>query len=129
MKLELKHLAGYLPYGLKVQYVCSYNDSLKVKDLEIYNVNYSLLKQYKPILRPLSYLTKQKVLDMIEYSDFEDIYFNGNPSDLIFVNTEDNTYLSDILKNTEFLFKNHFDVYGLIEAGLAIDINTLKNDN
>jgi hypothetical protein len=25
------------------------------------------------------------------------------------------------------LLKNHFDVFGLVEAGLAIDINTLKN--
>ena len=26
-----------------------------------------------------------------------------------------------------WLFENHFDVFGLIEKGLAIDINTLKN--
>ena len=126
MKLELKHLAGYLPYSLNMQYVSAYNDSLKIRELEINNVNYSLLNQNKPILRPLSELTKENVVDMIECSDFESVYFNSNPSDLIFINTEDKIYLSDILKNTEFLLKNHFDIYGLIDAGLAIDINTIN---
>ena len=30
------------------------------------------------------------------------------------------------LNELNYLFENHFDVYGLIEKGLAIDINTLK---
>ena len=121
MKLELKHLAGYLPYELK-----GFNQNKKIVYFTLSDGRYLLDRNFKPVLRPLSDLTKENVVDMIEYSDFESVYFNSNPSDLIFINTEDKIYLSDILKNTEFLLKNHFDIYGLIDAGLAIDINTIN---
>lgn len=122
MKLELKHLAGYLPYGLKYKDFPKGFDGIRKLDIQTF---YWCLENGKPILRPLSGLTKENILEMIEYSDFESIYFNGNPSDLIFINTEDKTYLSDIIRNMDFLFKNHFDVFNLIENNLAIDINTL----
>jgi hypothetical protein len=127
MKLELKHLAAYLPYGLKFDGKRNgwVNFDGSVKNLCPMDLD-GRWEVIKPILRPLLDLTRQNVADMIEYSDFDSVYFNSNPSDLIFINTEDKTYLSDILKNTEFLLKNHFDIYGLIDAGLAIDINTIN---
>lgn len=126
MKLKLKHLAGYLPYGLQIYFESLDGENKSTWTLSYNEIDFLLRNRNKPILRPLSDLTKDNVLEIIEYSDFENIYFNGNPSDLIFINTEDKTYLSDISKNMEFLFKNHFDIYGLIEKGLAVDINTLK---
>ena len=67
MKLELKHLAPYLPYGLKyVKY--SYNNSPIRHDIMqgvstngIYacgDITPLSFKNCKPILRPLSDLTK-----------------------------------------------------------------------
>jgi hypothetical protein len=138
MKLELKHIAPYLPYGVKFyvfddpkfekDYLKKYPNGQSRVDITISNVIDKIFKdRYKPILRPLSDLTKENINEMIEYSDFENIYFSSNPSDLIFINTEEKNYLSDIYRNLEFLFKNHFDVFGLIDAGLAIDINTLND--
>ena len=114
MKLELKHLAGYLPYGLKVLHndfknhiltmdSCgSESDSLSIEDIEEYA---------RPILHPLSDLSNkyvsQSILDRINECSSKDIKEALNYNSI--------TYLLQI----------HFDIYGLIENGLAIDINTL----
>ena len=128
MKLELKHLAPYLPYSLKYLY----ND--EILELDGLDVNQDVFncdmgetpfENIKPILRPLSDLTKQHEADMTEYSDIERVVFSGNPSNLYFTNTEEKTYLDDYVDSLNYLLSHHFDVFGLIEAGLAIDINTL----
>jgi hypothetical protein len=108
-KLELKHLAPYLPYKLK--YKSLFNGSINnLYDLSTdINDNYWGVK-IKPILRPLSDL---------ELDEFKNKIFNIE-------------YIID--KETDadlgyyewcFLFENHFDVFGLIEKGLAININTI----
>lgn len=118
MKLELKHLTPYLPYGLKIR-----NQAFRIdyvnkefgvlngiyplyKDEKCYwqyttseNSTGSSLKNCKPILRPLSDLTKEYDLDNS---------YEGWQSEWI-----------------EHLLSKHFDVFGLIEKGLAIDINTI----
>lgn len=109
MKLELKHLAPYLPYGLKVSSIHTLN-----AENGIGNINHIVRavnkgkKQYRPILRPLSDLTKE------EYR----CLFYGNPLD----------YKIDELPYKTFikLLEWHFDVFHLIPQGLAIDINTLQ---
>lgn len=136
MKLELKHLAPYLPYGL----MCKWNQSIpyKLKGLQKGNdsVNNELwvwldgrhymtgyLYECKPILRPLSDLTGQ----------------TKKAKELIMMVSEDSEYSTDAVKMTlrrsrtgmfvgiyEVLLKYHFDVFGLIPEGLAIDINTLE---
>ena len=131
-KLELKHLSPYLPYGLQIA-----NKSLKGNIINTYTMqvenygNQGLLNAINgvnqiPILRPLSDFDKiENELDLS--TDFESSYYYiGNH--VVFINTSDKTYLSDILTVNEWMFKNHFDVFGLIDAGLAIDINTVSND-
>jgi hypothetical protein len=78
MELEIKHLATYLPYGLKLQYVVrekvektgiiksiSHNEDethpTRVSISAMYNEEH--IWMFKPILRPLSDLTKE-----IEYN-------------------------------------------------------------
>jgi hypothetical protein len=58
-------------------------------------------------------------------TDFETAYVT-NRNDIAFINTSDKTYLSDIKTVVKFLFENKFDVFGLIEKGLAIDINYIE---
>lgn len=132
MKLELKHLAPYLPYGLKMQAKhtnLEYSTMTLCDKTGLSNIGISDviddIECFKPILRPLSDLTKQQEADICEYSDIERVVFSGNPSTLYFTNTEEKTYLDDYLDTLNYLFKNHFDVFGLIPNGLAIDINTL----
>lgn len=117
-KLELKHLAPYLPYGLTgicteeftgietvygISYYKGSSDVYLITSFDDLDIEY-----FKPILRPLSDLTKK------EYKNS----FYGNPLD----------YKIDELPYKVFikLLELHFDVFGLIEKGLAIDINTLN---
>lgn len=156
MKLELKHLAPYLPYELRIFHSAfmfrnNWNeneigtmvgitdvveldvlgettfDIVMRRDKDFYKLHDSR-GHFKSILRPLSDITKE-------------IEINGEkfvPSDKINkCTTTGGTYnwfkISEIgnLKYVNYevvqkLFEWHFDIFGLIEKGLAIDINTLN---
>lgn len=85
------------------------------------------IKDFRLCLRPLSDLTKE-----IEHKGHTII-----PIDYISTSTQDgqrtmrrvaNEQEMDVLDywKVQRLFEMHFDVFGLIPAGLAVDINTLK---
>lgn len=147
MKLELKHLAPYLPYGISIE-VSEYNnkyitDSWGLKCQSDYLVSeYNrgvrkglTLTQVKPILRPLSDLTKEiehKGEKFVPFDRYSDIF--GSNDDVLFenMNNENNEMHYSVCKELphyvfDWLVSFHFDVFGLIDAGLAIDINTLNN--
>ena len=172
MNLELKHLAPYLPYGLKYSVFNKKGklDLLEIGTNNIYNIITAVNKgvyggEYKPILRPLSDLTKEievngekfvplEILGQkhIEDGFFEDGSFGWGQSTggddeqdyyLTVSNNEGFYLVFDIwcghqdeggycvdnenipFPLVELFFKWHFDVFGLIEKGLAIDINTI----
>jgi len=153
-KLELKHLAPYLPYGLKgLDEYGMYNDLGELLEFELKGINehlsvpiwYTGDKSYissrhgrcKPILHPLSDLTKE-----IEHNEERFVpLFKINkmlPDDvnidavLDFEVSTDSygtaRYISWIMiyEPMQKFFEWHFDCFGLIEAGLAMDINSLK---
>lgn len=129
--LEAKHLAPYLPYGLKVLY----EDTNKQYPLVIHNPTVSMIAGFnitevlnEPMIKPL--LRRMSDFDKVHNdfdlsTDFETAYYSGTGLEAVFVNTSDKTYLSDIITVSTFLFENHFDVFGLIEQDLAIDINAI----
>jgi len=147
MKLELKHLAPYLPYGLNIgqfdngfmfelEMVIDYK---KLKRGNYVNIDYVDGVKYKPILRPLSDLTKEiehngeKFIPCKQLAKGE--HFPNTYSFKIEIDTlnvvgyytpESWLPLVSHYELWEKLFEWHFDVFGLIEKGLAIDINTLK---
>ena len=161
-KLELKHLAPYLPYGLKLYHVECYEitimnaieDSLKSNGIQ----DVIDIEDLKPILRPLSDLTKEIEIFVEIFSLCYGINYTKNEIHNVFDSrianknyyllTELNRQISisydgdkqvfrtfdksekSIQMKTQLglfniLFKNHFDVFGLIKKGLAIDINTI----
>lgn len=136
-KLELKHLAAYLPYGLKVQFT-----PFKNQILDFENIKFVLVSEYcKPILRPLSDLTNQidwkgqrfypiERLLSADEDDLNEFYLTGNlnPHWESFMKITNSRHLIRGIDYwmIEGMFEWHFDVFGLIEKGLAIDINTLK---
>ena len=159
MKLELKHLAPYLPYGLKISYfdMGEYTKHELTIEIDTITSKYigmnSILKNEffgicQPILRPLSDLTKEievdgkkfvplrKINAIIESEKIEDISVTVVAiSDelhfeyLVTVYGRNKLAIrSDYLTINQYmrLFEWHFDVFGLIKEGLAIDINTLK---
>jgi hypothetical protein len=114
-KLELKHLASYLPYGLKFK--DSYADDVSIYTLSSNQLSHwesGHIKPFLPILRPLSQLTQE-------------IEHNGErfvPMDLL---AEDSCFYFDnkfVLAQPywviEKLLEWHFDIYGLIDNNLAI---------
>tara|TARA_R110000744_G_scaffold366738_1_gene475921 strand:+ start:141 stop:506 length:366 start_codon:yes stop_codon:yes gene_type:complete len=120
MKLQLKHLAPYLPYGLRIfnkdnkgSYILSTGSIDRVIELP---------EIFKPILRPLSDLaTNNEVLDLL-YEECQGIDEN---IDYWCEFEGDITNTSISFRASQILFKHHFDVFGLIPKGLAIDINTI----
>lgn len=155
MKLEIKHLAPYQPYDLKFYIPNDEHELIQemtgLSKCDGIQTDYTTedstgcrgnlwsfdgernYKHYgvKPILRPLSDLAKE-------------IDFNGNKvtpiKELLKANCFNVESMSedDIMKyreallldlsyaHAQILLSMHFDLFGLISQGLAIDINTLK---
>lgn len=122
MKLELKHLSPYLPYGLTIRNIMDKSIIEMSVESEIFKyeqktslngmanimvvINSNVLK---PLLKPLS--------DLMLPNHILGIGFRTMNYEL--------TAPAFTLKQYEYLIENHFDVFGLIEQGLAIDINTI----
>lgn len=136
MELGLKHLAAYLPYNLK------FYDGINIHILDEENLSGVVcdikhLSIIKPILRPLSDLTKEiehngekfvpiehiEVVMLGQWSDSCEDYVDAILDDLSNVDVLINKCPYDIL---QLLLEWHFDVFSLIEKGLAIDINQIN---
>lgn len=132
MKLELKHLAPYLPYGLKAYHM--FDGKNLERDVTPHNV-FTFVNgdtNAKIALRPLSHWRSYPPY-LNEYSDLENGDFYRGEDIIIDSNGKWSLNLKDSISweplwMQEFLnkmYKHHFDLFGLIDAGLAIDINTL----
>jgi len=131
MKLELKHVAAYLPYGLTGQ---DHNGKkMRLTPILLAHIESDRIG-FTPYLRPLSDLTKDIDVNGERFVPYE-------INDVVELMVRDNDmeclceFEGDISKNTglpytiiQLLHEWHFDTFGLIEAGLAIDINTLLID-
>ena len=142
-RLELKHIAPYLPYGLKVLRP----DNKTILDVEGIVGNLFIfheigkLETYgsirssanKPILRPLSDLTKEiehngerfVPADNFYKIDDEQCFSHSRLDEII------NIVKLGLCKQAPYMFVEkliewHIDIFGLIPQGLAIDINTLN---
>ena len=137
MKLELKHLAPYLPYGLKME-LLDYPLGKHIRTLELdcgHDFNYYLEQdKVRPILRPLSDLTKEIEVDGDKFIPFHKVYEQiggGYTSFESFSKSQLGNWLYTPSIALAYycvvnLFQWHFDVFSLIPEGLAIDINTLN---
>ena len=147
MKLTIEKLAPYLPYGLKI-FNTSNNAKEILSGIDTYIADNWKTPQYKdktivvyssrdyssmwslseiiPILRPLSDLTKEIEHNGEKFVPSEEIWRYGE----YIVKSEDIEHLIEDPLTFDYwavqkLFEWHFDVFGLIPEGLAIDINTL----
>lgn len=139
-------LAMSLPYGLKC---------IGISELHIYNilsvhfgtmnlvrvkpdggVDFPLhIEHIKPILHPLSDLTKEIEHNGEKFVPIEKLYhldimrcdislFENINIDVV----ADHIFSNQFLKFTLKLIEWHFDIAGLIEKGEAIDVNTLPEN-
>ena len=154
MKLELKHIAPYLPYDLQVK---CYDIVWSVEGLrdgvvmslfliDKYTLTSAYLSDVKPILKPISSMTKEEAYELgillISEADMEDKEIGIGEMTLmgvayptiVYKDKEDEEYSVTIQFSSigisgidlipyeayEWLFKNNFDVFGLINRGLAV---------
>lgn len=149
MKLEPKHIAPYLPYEVIVQspvivYTEGENPIPSHEDIQEGVLTVDDLKNdlgyLRPILRPLSDLTKEIERHGEKFIPIIALYplFNKQPPNVEMIcnqevdYAESHYYGGEALKiNTKYplenrydllqkLFEWHFDVFGLIDEGLAI---------
>lgn len=147
MKLEIQHLAPYLPYGLKAKterlgiftidgFRTIKNDDISLKSND---THIGFINEITPILRQLSDLTKEIEVDgkrfilaellwsieAIEEDDFKK--YGEIPSywKLSIKEIKESLYTVDY-GDFKKLVEYHFDVFGLIEQNLAVDFNTLN---
>lgn len=146
-KLTLDNIAPYLPYAL---YGFAEGRKRADKLLGVYGtgghsltmccrvnnhntVDYDCnIEDFKPILRPMD-LTKPIIVEgkeIIPYKELGYEYFCGEFGIIEHAEYgESPRYVAnplDYLWQIQWLFKHKFDVFGLIEKGLAIDVNTLE---
>ena len=134
MKLEIKHLAPYLPYRLKMRCIEDKTNHILTIAHQTYDLStvglYPILKgdfykKFKPILRPLSDLTKDNVAEFYQLDsiDLELIDIDEWTEELIhMINAGDKFQL----RQFNLLFSWHFDIFNLIPQGLAISINDIN---
>lgn len=135
MELEVKHLAPYLPYSLKLQYVVrekvekngimtsivhNKNETHPTKvSIDWYNEEH--IWMFKPILRPLSDLHSEFIIG--------DIYPFNSLSKRSRMDLEENNGNPLIMKyayeDIQILLEYHYDIFGLINKELAVDINSI----
>jgi hypothetical protein len=143
MKLEPKHIIPYLPYKLKLyagEYFLKNNLDVildrcdvttKIIDATNLEGNW-FIDQVKPILRPISDLTKEIEVNgekFVPYKWLKENYLTYNKYNRNWFKNKTNLANIKILPYDiiEKLFEWHFDIFGLIENRLAIDINTLTS--
>ncbi len=138
-KLELKYIVPYLPYNLQVEYedvVCGLEGfDFELAIVERANIS---LDRIKPLLRPLSDIKEFQIINKEWFTPIERLhqkyYFKNGDYTGIDIDFRDTVSKIIYIKGCDLiphwmyqdLIKWHFDVFGLIGSGLAIDINSLK---
>lgn len=131
-ELLTKDICARLPYDVKVlydnkvyniDYVSGTYEEIRLDDIYTnYTLNISVVKPY---LFPLSSMTSEQLFEVQEMLGKNEIEIEDGF--LCILDSDRNTisYL-EILALLEWFYKNHFDINGLIEKGLAIDATGLN---
>lgn len=125
MNLESKHLAPYLPYGLKIESQYGNGDmdykGLK-KEMTLFNLHQIDGDKWKPLLRPLSASITEIEIDGKKFIPIDYNAFKTDKEHLVeFINGFAH-YKSVKYGIMERLIEWHFDVFGLIGQGLALPL-------
>ena len=138
-ELLLKDLCARLPYGVKIYINDTDVDIEKVGVLSMVDndtviaftcddsntYNYVTIHEVKPYLFPLSSMTKEQLFDVQEILGKNEIEIEDGFLRILDSDRNTISYL-EILALLEWFYKNHFDINGLIEKGLAIDATNLN---
>lgn len=130
-EILIKDLCARLPYGVKVlfenkvfsiDYISAKYEEIKLDIPDNYTLD---IANVKPYLFPLSSMTRKQIFDVQEIIGKNEIEIEDGFLHIINYDRNTITYL-EILAVFEWFYKNHFDIYGLIPMGLAIDATNLN---
>ena len=135
-ELLLKDLCARLPYNVICQVEFKENGKYNSKVMLLSGIftdeAYFTTKggsiysnEYKPYLFPLSSMTKEQLFDVQEILGKNEIEIEDGFLRILDSDRNTISYL-EILALLEWFYKNHFDINGLIEKGLAIDATNLN---
>jgi len=127
MKLKTTHIAPYAPYALK-GYFFDKIEIVSEIDFEYDTVTSQhersiRVEDFRPILRPLSDLTKEIEHEGMRFIPWSFICYNTQQFYLTYFRNQTYDILSSPYNDIQKLCEWHFDVYNLIPQGLAVDIN------
>ena len=132
--LLLKDICSRLPYGVKISIPDLWTQEREIEILDeifkgddgLYRVNSKgqCIEYIKPYLFPMSSITdeQEKELNKV-YSDEADLIAEHLKSD---ISGNVHTHRFNRQLSLNWYLKNHFDINGLIEMGLAIDCSNLN---
>ena len=133
-ELLFRDLCARVPYGVKVQYmnnifVIDYVSSYEEVKLDIPD-NWTVgVSEVKPYLFPFSSITDEQKSELnkkfnVQFSrnDIYSIHYHSEG----YWDTDLELDLQDWLWFINWCYKNHFDIYGLIPMGLAINATNLN---
>ncbi len=126
--MELKHLAAYLPYNVKVTSNIDKGFYLTTSIFDTSIYQYRSWEKLKLLLHPLSDLTKEIEVNGEKFVPIDKLtegcHEHNAKEKLIY----DIIHFPELLPyfKVQLLLKWHFDVFDLIEKGEAIDRNTLN---
>ncbi len=154
MKLELKHVLSYQPYQLMMQYIGILNGK-ELSKWQKENEGRDIFEEPETLCPETVYGNKQGLIKKIEtYLDYwkirvgnghKNIYKSQIGKDAFLILKPLSEITKEILDEFNFIerptenedlqflsygfmqycFENQYDIFGLIKAGLAIDMNTL----
>ena len=125
--LSLKEIVGYYPNKLQVlikrkivELIGLHGRSSISTQPQVHGFRYCSYKDFKPLLYPLSMLT-QEIEHNGEKVFFVKKYTEDIQKELIACQTDNTFYEMLPFFVIEEMLEHHFDIFGLIERGLAID--------
>jgi hypothetical protein len=126
-KLELKHIAPYLAYELEIEHPTFSIGKREISVLRTITDNsikvgfnyYVQISDCKPILRPLSQLIKEIEHNGEKFVPMDVLCDDFRETDLLHFNPND--IFNQSYNLIQKLLEWHFDVFGLINDGLAIE--------
>lgn len=134
--LLLKDLCARLPYKVKI----AVDDEVEILEgisaldtaAEYDSIRSSDIEEVKPYLFPLSSITEEQAKELFNKFDLvcpstEEDYIKINEcTGITFFLSQGFDVETHLYKLIDWLLKNHFDIYGLIPMGLAIDATDLN---
>lgn len=131
--ITFEQFSAYLPYKIKASVPSAKTNRGNIvltltklcKNKCYFNIHNGyaihLYQNVKPFLKPLSDLIKEIELKTANFG------YENDKLIYLFSSNDTQTYQDLEYSTILYLLKNHYDFHFLIEKGLAIDINTLKN--